>query len=131
MCGLIRGHKHQNMIPTNLKQTLGMLNVPFAVVAELSNGEIDFIGKLEAVKNTDLISRLFLDKDAVDALNRSLEDQILPRIWTQGSVTCVVCKPNASILVGLFVEGDLDIRERYRFSKIANEAIELLFAVPR
>ncbi len=117
-----------NMIPETFNDVLETLNVPLAAIADLGSGEVQIIGAPEVVDNTDLISTLFADKETVESLNRSLEGQILPRAWSQGKVSCIVCKPTVETIVGLFVMDDLDAVQQYHWSKKANEAIRLSFS---
>jgi hypothetical protein len=117
-----------NMMPQDLPIVLDRLNVEFAAVADLESGNIQFIGQPESVGNTDLITALFSDRDSVESLNRSLEGQMLPRAWSQGKVTCIICKPSTLKIVGLFVMDERDAVEQYHWSKIANEAIQSSFS---
>ena len=116
------------MIPETLKEVLETLNVPLAAVADLPSGEVQFVGEPEAVANTDLISTLFADRESVELLNQSLEGQILPRTWNRGKESCIVCKPAAETIVGLFVMDSLDAVQQYPWSKKADEAIRLSFS---
>jgi len=116
------------MIPETLNDVLETLNVPLAAIADLPSGEIHFIGDPEAVENTDLISTLFADRETIEALNRSLDGQILPRAWSQGKASCIVCKPTDDTVVGLFVMDELDAVQQYHWSKNADEAIRLSFS---
>lgn len=115
-------------IPQALNNVLETLNVPFAAVAHLPSGRIQFIGAPEAVGNTDLISTLFADSETVESLSRSLEGQLLPRAWNQGKATCIVCKPTDETIVGLFVIDELDAVQQYHWSKKADEAIRSTFS---
>lgn len=116
------------MIPESLNNVLDELKVSFAVVADLLSGEIKLIGDPDVVGNTDLIAALFADSETVESLNRSLEGQILPRIWGQGKVSCIVCKPTEKTIVGLFVIDKRDAVQKYHWSKKADEAIRLSFS---
>jgi len=115
------------MIPATFNKVLESLNVPMATVADLKTGEIHLLGEPESVENTDLLTSLFADSETLESLSRSLEGQILPQIWNQGQVSCVVCKPTDTTLVGLFVKDDLDAVEQYRWSQRANKAIQESF----
>jgi hypothetical protein len=116
------------MIPETLKDVLEALGVPLAAVADLPSGNVHFIGDPDAVDNTDLISTLFADKGTVESLNQYLEGQMLPRTWSQGKVSCIVCKPATETIVGLFVMNELDAVQQYYWSEKADEAIRLSFS---
>ena len=57
----------------------------------------------------------------------SLENQLLPRIWSQGSVDCFVSKIGVDTLYGLFSTEKISAVETYRKSKKAALAFEELF----
>lgn len=116
------------MIPETFRGVLETFNVRLAVIVDLPSGTIQFVGDLEAVDYTDLISSLFADRETVESLNRSLEGQTLPRVWSQGKASCIVCKPADETIVGLFVMDELDTLQQYHRSKKADEAVRLSFA---
>ncbi len=101
----------------NFSNILEVTGVPFAVVANLSIGEIHSVGDAKALGADDLFNQLFLDFETVSALNRSLQGQLLPRTWSQGKVCCIVCKPSEDVLVGLFCVGERDPVAQYHWSK--------------
>ncbi len=115
------------MVPTSLKEVLTNLEVSFAIVADLYSNEIRRIGEVENVDKTDLVTSLFADAETVQALDRSLEGQLLPQIWSQGVVSCIVCKPTDSTIVGLFVKDALDLVQQYHWSKKADQLIASVF----
>lgn len=115
------------MTPKLLNGVLESLGVPFSIVADLKSGEINWIGESESVDKTDLISAIFADEETARGFCDSLEGQVLPRIWGQGQITCVVCKPTDSILIGLFVKEDRDVIEMSEWAEKADEAIQRVF----
>jgi hypothetical protein len=92
-------------------------DIPFAIVANVSMGEIQSFGDSLAISNTDLVNNLFADAECITAMQRSLQGQMLPRIWRQGQVSCVVCKPTDGIIVGFFCKDEREPVERYRWAK--------------
>lgn len=116
------------MIPDAFYKVLESLNVALAVVADLQSGEVRFIGEQEAMGNTDLISTLFANRETIESVDRSLEGQVLPRVWNQGNVCCIVCKPANQTIVGLFATDELDTVQLYRWSREADQAIRAAFS---
>lgn len=116
------------MIPATLVEILESLDVQFAAVANLESGEIQFFGEQSAVGDTDLIRSLFADRETIESLNRSLDGQLLPRTWSQGSVSCVIFKPVKEMMVGLFVTDERSAIEQYRWAKQADEVIRTSFS---
>jgi hypothetical protein len=98
---------------SDIEKLLSDLKVPFAVVANVTTGEIQQIGDLSSIQPTDLLKSLFGDEKAVAALNESLEGQPTPQSWSQGDVSVVVCKPKPDVIVGLFDRTTLGAVERY------------------
>ncbi|MCA9040110.1 MAG: hypothetical protein KDA65_07185 [Planctomycetaceae bacterium] len=115
----------------SLRTTLEGLNVSFAVIAELLSGEIQFYGDRQMIGDPHLIEALFGDNSAIQTLNKSLEGQLLPQIWSQGKITCVVCKPTENIIVGLFHSDHRTAVEHYQWSKKADAMIRLVYTENR
>lgn len=126
-CPGLHSEERIAVTPRTIADVLESLNVPLAAVADLATGDIQLIGKPESVDNIDLISALFANPQAVQSLNLSLDGQALPRIWSQGDNSCVICKPADTCIVGLFVKVFQDAAESYYWSRKANEAIQRLY----
>jgi hypothetical protein len=98
-------------------------SVPFAVVADLETGDAIRIGCSKGLGFDDLEANLFRDADSVFATGRSLDGQFLPRIWSQGTISCIVCKPDEKTMVGLFFSDQLNPVEKYYRSKQLNSQV--------
>jgi len=106
----------------DVTRLLEVTGVPFAVIAHLATGELVSVGDSRAVAGDDLFNSLFLDFECVSALNRSLQGQLLPRTWSQGKVSCIVCKPEEDVIVGLFSLNERDPVAQYHWTKkLGNE----------
>lgn len=115
------------MITSKIKELMDNNNILFSVIANLDNDQVKMLGHKEKLNRIDLVNSLFGDKNSIKALNDSLEGQLMPRIWGQGEVSCIVCKPVNNILVGLFFHDTREPIETYRFSKEMNKQIELIW----
>lgn len=62
---------------------------------------------------------LFGDPEAVARLRASLEGQLLPRIWGQGSLNCAVSRLPDGAVFGIFFERSMDPVSLYRQSQLA------------
>lgn len=102
--------------------------IPFAVVANLETGDTIGVGCASGLGVDDLQNILFRDAETVFATGRSLEGQILPRSWSQGNVSCFVCKPNEKTVVGLFCSDQRNPVEKYHWSKQLNSDVVNAFA---
>ena len=111
------------MTKADLESLLVDLNVPFAIVANVSTGEIERVGDPSSIQPSDLIKGLFGDAEAVGALHDSLTGQSLPRSFGQGAVAAVLCKPKPDLIVGLFAKVSLDPIEYHRWTKRLCEAV--------
>ena len=113
------------MIPKGLSDLISEFGIIVAVVASLDDGAVEMIGKRENLAHDDLVKQLFGDEETTAALNRSLEGRMLPRMWSQGEVSCVICKPSDEILVGLLYhdDGARDVFEEHRWSSELNGRI--------
>src|SRR5690554_820508 len=103
------------------EQKLFSLMDSFAIkvvaIASVAKGSVRLLGNKQALPANSLLSSLFGDRDAIAALEHSLKDQIMPKIWGQGGVVCVVCRPHPDVIVGLFSDKPRDPVETYRWSK--------------
>ena len=116
------------MIHDGLQIILKRHNVKLAVVGCLADGSIEKVGTADGLRGHDLIQSLFGDHESLMALDHSLEGQLMPRLWAQGEVGCVVCKPVPSHLVGLFYVETRNVVEKYRWSKVIAKEVNDLFA---
>lgn len=111
------------MSPKALNTIREALAVPLVVSVDLVRHEMIRCGSCKGVVENDLVDVLFRDMDAAVALNRSLEGRLLPQLWRQGSVSCVLCKPVDDVLVGLFTDKGLDAIQMYWWSKEAEQVV--------
>jgi hypothetical protein len=102
---------------SNFSELLDASGVPFAIVANVLTGESVRFGNSSEVRFEDLAKSLFGDADAIVATNASLEGQILPRIWGQGTLSVAVCKPTDKTIVGAFSDTKMGIKDQYLWSK--------------
>jgi hypothetical protein len=98
-------------------------DIPYAIIANLQSGVIENLGDISALEHTGLIKGLFYDLDTIHNLNQSLDGQILPRIWGQGNVRCIVCKPYEGIIIGLFCKEEMSLYDFYMWTKKVDEDI--------
>ena len=113
-----------------LEEQLKVWKIPLAVVADVETGDTIRLGSSTGLGVDDLLNNLFRDADAVLTTARSLEGQLLPRTWIQGNVSCVVCKPNETTMVGLFCIDQRNPVEMYHRSKALNSQVARAFAYP-
>ena len=111
------------MIVTALHEFLTSAGIPYALAANVATGEVDSFGDATAIVGTDLVNTLFADRESINALQRSLQGQLLPRIWSQGDLTCIVCKPSEDVIVGLFCRALRDPVEQYHRSTNLNDEL--------
>lgn len=111
------------MNTTALEERLKEWNVPFAIIADVETGHTIRVGSSTGMGYDDLENTLFRDAETVLATSRSLEGQILPRMWSQGNVSCYVCKPNSQTIVGLFCSDQRNPVEKYHWSKKLNTRV--------
>ena len=103
-------------------------DIPFAIIADLETGDTIRIGCSAGFGFIDLENNLFRDADTVFATGRSIEGQILPRTWSQGDISCFLCKVNEKTIVGLFCSDRLGPVEKYHWSKQLNSQILSVFS---
>jgi hypothetical protein len=115
------------MTKADLENLLVSLNVPFAIVADVSTGSIERVGDPSSIQPSGLIKVLFGDEEAVGALQDSLTGQTLPRSFRQGDVGAVLCKPKPDLIVGLFAKVSLDPVAYHQWTKRLCEAVNTVW----
>lgn len=115
------------MIPKGIVELMDKCDLALVVVASLRTGACDMESGGRALPMTDLIRDLFGDIQAVQSLNASLQGQIMPTIWSQGDVSCYVCKPTDDIVVGAFATNKRDAAADYWRSKKVDEELAALW----
>ena len=117
------------MTPSGFFDLVRGLGITIAVVASLDDRTTEVFGEVAGLESKDLFQQLFGDAESFSALDRSLKGQILPRIWSQGRVSCLVCKPSETKIVGLLYHEERSVVARYRWSKEVNSQVCALWAV--
>ena len=111
------------MTISKLNEIMRDNDIILVLIANLKKGSIDELGDKYKLEYTGLLDTLFGDIERVQALNQSLENQILPQSWNQGNVKCLVCKPKDDIVIGMFFHEHRDTVQSYRFCKMLNEIV--------
>ena len=103
-----------NDLENNLRQVIDEQGFLCGIIATSSGEEILRYGDFDALHWKDLVKSLFGDADAIVTLNKSLEGQILPQVYSQGDVRCAILKPKEELLVGLFDQSGKDAATFYK-----------------
>ena len=93
---------------------------------DLINRRFEIIKKDVEIESYDLFEQLILF-NSVENLLKSLNGQLLPRIWTQGNTKCVICQPNDEQIVALFYDKCMDAKENYFYAKQLDLQLKGLF----
>lgn len=110
-----------------LKELAKENDIIYTVLAKVDSNEVEIFGNKGKLEYTSLIDKLFGDRESIKNLNQSLEGQIMPRIWKQGKVNGIVCKPDVDTLIGLFYHEERDVVASFKFSKNINSSINKLW----
>ena len=104
-------------------------------VAALSTGEeVAKEGDFSSLRWRGFANSLFGDRDSIIQLNDSLEGRLLPQVYGQGEVFCVVMKPLDDLLVGAFGQGRRDFVRLYNegtkiSQRITNAGPQIPFSI--
>jgi hypothetical protein len=99
----------------------GMVGV---IIARANGEEIIRAGDFGHLKWGGLLSTLFGGTEEVKRLAWSLEEQLLPRLFSQGDEWCIASRCDGDIVWGVFVITDSDGVAMYHRSKDVAQAIE-------
>jgi hypothetical protein len=116
------------MPENDLADLLSEQGLPLAVVVNVANGNLLRVGCGGETEFDDLLNSLLGDEAAIQATNDSLQGQILPRIWGQGRLTCILCKPRSDTIVCIFCDKEISSAELYHMSTSLNADIDRLYS---
>jgi len=111
------------MVSSAYCEVMRNFDVLHMVIVNVEKMTAEHFGDESGLGNTDLLKTLFGDRNALISLAESLEGQQLPRIWSQGSMNCVVCKPAPTEIVALMCRSSGNVIEDYRHSKKLSDAV--------
>ena len=81
------------------------------------------------LESYDLFEQLILFSNT-EKLFESVSGQLLPRIWTQGDVKCIISQPSDETIVALFYNNCMDARDNYFYAKQLDVQLRTLFRFP-
>lgn len=84
------------------------------ISASCDTGVLNRVGAFEGLETGDLVYTLFGGPSEIAALCRSLEGQLLPRLFRQGEDWALVSVTPAGIVFGVFGRSGLVSAELYR-----------------
>lgn len=100
----------------NLDEFIEKNNIAIFVKADYRVKRFEVIKKDIVLESYDLFEQLILYGN-VDDLFASIKGQILPRIWSQGKTKCVICQINEVLLVVIFYDTTMNVKDNYLFAK--------------
>lgn len=109
----------------NLNEFIEKNNISIFVKANLKEKSFDIIKRDLELETYYLFDQL-ITFGSVDNLMKSIEGQILPRIWTQGNTKCIVCRPRPNMIIVLFYNSYLDVKDEYYHAKELDTLIKEL-----
>ncbi|MBN1045260.1 MULTISPECIES: hypothetical protein [unclassified Clostridium] len=115
------------MIKIKLNDVLLKDNIIYCLVIDLENNNIETFGNKDELKYDGLLKTHFYDMDTIYNLNDFLERQQLPKLFKQGEVVCIICKPQSDIIVGLLYHEERNFMECYKSVKEINKEINLIW----
>ena len=83
--------------------------------ADLPAGLFRIIKRDGELESYSLFEQLILFQSA-ESLEKYVEGQLLPRIWTQGRTRCVLSMPDAHRIIALFYDSNAAAAENYSFA---------------
>lgn len=110
-----------------LKELINKFKISYSIVVSLNTDSIEKIGNVTELEYRDLVEQLFGNIQQIKLLNNSLNGQILPRLWSQGKVKCLVCKPKDNIIIGLFYNESRSFMDSIDFSSEIAKKIDIIW----
>lgn len=111
----------------NLENFIIENEIAILVIADLVNKSFDIKKGEISLKSNCLYKQLILNND-VETLQEYVEGQtLMPRIWLQGKTLCIVCQPESSHIVAIFLDKEIDAIESYFLAKKMDLEIKELY----
>lgn len=110
------------MYELKLKEVLKKYGIIYCIVAHLDCKLVETYGDKE-----DLVKTHFYDYETIQALNKFLTGQPKPKLFRQGEVASIMCKPNQDTIVGLFYHEHREFPEYFKWAKEVNKEIEVVW----
>ncbi|APC40331.1 hypothetical protein [Clostridium estertheticum] len=111
------------MNKSKINNILLKYNIIYSLTINLKDKYVEEIGDSSKLEYDGLLKTHFNDMETIIKLNGFLEGQQLPKLFKQGKVICIICKPKNNIIVGLFYHEDKDFTHYYKKAKELNEEI--------
>lgn len=113
----------------NINEFMKENHLAILVEADIKN-KVFLIRKNDIeLESYDLFEQLILFSNT-EKLFESVSGQLLPRIWTQGDVKCIISQPSDETIVALFYNNCMDARDNYFYAKQLDVQLRTLFRFP-
>lgn len=123
--------KIEHKFTSALQEAMETFDFPVAYIASADGLCTEIIGDADQLEYPNLPSQFFRDQDAVINLSRYLEENILPRGFTQGSVKSVMgFIGGKDYIFALFKNSELSMKEHYFISKTIYDFIRNRLSSP-
>ncbi len=98
-------------------------NLCMLAIGCIKTGKCEVIYPRGEPVESGLLPHLFGDAQTISSLNESLDGQLMPTIWSQGNMSCIVCKPDEERIIGAFTTEERSVVDKYKWSKELNQDI--------
>ncbi|MBC2582761.1 hypothetical protein [Clostridium sp. DJ247] len=115
------------MYKIKLKDVLEKYKIIYCIVAHLDKGLIETLGNKEELAYQGLLKTHFYDIETIQSLDKFLEGQSKPKLFRQGEVACIICKPDNNVIIGLLYHEYREFPEYFKWSKEVNQEIEAIW----
>ncbi len=112
------------MYELGLKEVLKKYGIIYCVVAHLDSELVETYGDKGGLAYQDLVKTHFYNFETIQALNNFLADQPKPKLFRQGEVASIMCKPKQDTIVGLFYHEQREFPEYFKWAKEVDREIE-------
>lgn len=110
----------------NLIEFVKENNISILVVGDTTENLFQIYYGMTKCSSSDLFEQL-IEYGSVSELNESCEGQLMPRIWSQGKMQAILCKPNENKIVILFLNSELNVKENYMRAKELDFKVKTIF----
>jgi len=94
-----------------------------AAIASMETKDKTFLGDRSRLESDGLVRNMF-DELSVEQIHFHLEGQLLPRLWSQGKVYGILCKPKNDVVVGLYGHDDRDVLKHYETAQLIDSSLK-------
>ncbi|MBD5081261.1 MAG: hypothetical protein HDT44_05795 [Ruminococcaceae bacterium] len=111
-----------------LSEFIEINNIALFVEGNLKENRFDITYTAVSLENQDLFEQLILHNTPKSLWKYLSKQELMPRMWQQGSTKCVMCRSDSpKRIFAAFYNSEQDVREDWRFAQKVDSELKEIF----